>query len=118
MTDGQAGTRPAEGSGRLEHAPITFFATVMGLAGFALALHAAEVALGLMPLASAAARALTIAVFLAFIVLYAAKIRFHPKAVLAEWQHPVRLAFFPTVSISLIADRSTLVIWPSSARRS
>lgn len=117
VTDGKAAARPAPAEGRLEHAPITFFATVMGLAGFTLALHAAETAFGLDPLASSLARGATIVVFLSVLVLYGAKMVFHRKAVVAEWNHPVRLAFFPTVSISLLLLAITaLQDWPGPAR--
>jgi len=117
VTDGTAATGPAAGGSRLEHAPITFFATVMGLAGLTLALHAAETAYGLDPVASRLARVATIAVFLAVTALYAAKIVLWTKAVVAEWNHPVRLAFFPTVSISLLLLSITaLDDWPGLAR--
>ena len=49
------------GHSRLEHFPITFFATVMGLAGFTLALRAAERTLGLAATASHAMLALSLA---------------------------------------------------------
>ena len=102
MSDGTADSGTAAAASRLEHAPITFFATVMGLAGLTLALHAAETAFDWPPVASHAARIVTIADFLAVAALYAAKMLRHPKAVAAEWGHPVRLAFFPAVSISLL----------------
>jgi len=109
VTDGAADTGPDAGGNRLEHAPITFFATVMGLAGLTLALHAAETAFGWRPLASQAARIVTIADFLAVAVLYGAKALRHPRAVAEEWNHPVRLAFFPAVSISLLLIAVTLL---------
>ena len=109
MTDGAAGAAPAAAHDRLAHLPITFYATVMGLAGLALALHAAETAFGFRAGASTAARAVTIAVFLAVTAAYGAKIMFRASAVVAEWQHPVRLAFFPTVSISLLLLSVTLL---------
>lgn len=109
MTDGSAAQGAAPGHSRLEHAPITFFATVMGLAGLTLALHAAEQAFGLPPVASQAARLVTILDFLAICVLYGAKIIRYPQAVIAEWRHPVRLAFFPAVSISLLLIAVTLL---------
>lgn len=42
------------------------------------------------------------AVFAAVVLAYAAKALRHPQAVAEEWQHPVSLAFFPAISISLV----------------
>lgn len=87
---------------RLAHFPVTFFASVMGLAGLTLALHAAETAFGRAHSASLAALVLTAAVFVAVAVVYGLKLVRHPQAVRAEWHHPVKLAFFPAMSISLL----------------
>jgi tellurite resistance protein len=87
---------------RLEHLPVTFFAILMGLFGLALALHAAA---GSYAVAEPAARAvlwLGLAAFVVIAALYLAKAVRYPKAVAAEWHHPVKLAFFPTITISLL----------------
>ncbi|MBU3028862.1 SLAC1 anion channel family protein [Paracoccus marinaquae] len=99
---------------RLEHFPITFFATTMGLGGLALALRAA---FGAASPPFLAALAVTAAVFLAVVLFYLLKLMRHPAAVAAEWRHPVRLAFFPTVTISaLILATAALPVLPGSAR--
>jgi len=106
----------AAAHGLLEHFPITCCATTMGLGGFTLAAHAAERALGRGPGLSHLLLAVTIAVFAALIALYAAKALRHPAAVQAEWHHPVRLAFFPTVSVSmLLLATAMLGDWPRLA---
>ncbi|MPQ94098.1 SLAC1 anion channel family protein [Thioclava sp. JE_KL1] len=87
---------------RLEHFPITFYATTMGLGGFTLALRAAAKPLGLGPLPYQVMFALTATVFVLISAFYLAKAVRHPQAVSAEWHHPIRLAFFPTVAISLL----------------
>jgi tellurite resistance protein len=87
---------------RLAHFHVTFFATVMGLAGLTLALHRAEGAMGTGHVASGAALAVTVLAFAAIALVYALKARAHPQAVAAEWHHPVKLAFFPAISISLL----------------
>ena len=87
---------------RLEHFPITFFAIVMGLMGLTLALHAAT---PLYPMAGPVAQGvlwLGIVVAIAIAALYIAKALRYPGMVAWEWHHPVRLAFFPTVTISLL----------------
>lgn len=89
-------------AGRLELFPVTFFAVVMGLGGLALALHAAAPALGFGPGLSGIAFAVAAAVFGLVTVIYLAKAARHPRAVAAEWHHPVKLAFFPAISISLL----------------
>lgn len=93
------GTAPVS---RLENFPISFFATVMGLAGFSLATHRLELLLGAGPVASRAIAAVAAGLFVVIAALYLAKAIGHRAAVMAEWHHPVRLSFFPTVSISLL----------------
>ena len=87
---------------RLSHFPITFFAVVMGVMGLVLALHGAR---DVLPWVAGAAQAVLyvgLLVFAAIAVVYLAKILHHPAAVRAEWNHPVRVAFFPAVSISML----------------
>jgi tellurite resistance protein len=87
---------------RLQHFPISFFATVMGLAGLAMAWEKAQSSLGLeLPLALPLV-GVTAAVFLAVLALYLGKLVRHPAAVVQELRHPVKLSFFPTISISII----------------
>ncbi|PID35798.1 MAG: C4-dicarboxylate ABC transporter [Rhodobacterales bacterium] len=93
---------------RLEQFPVTFFAIVMGLMGVVLALHAAT---PFYPVAEAGALVvfwLALAVFAVIAVFYLAKLARYPGAVLAEWRHPVKLAFFPTMTISLLLMATAL----------
>jgi len=107
---------PAATTDRLQHYPITFFATAMGFGGFTLALRAGAVSLGLGTWPWQAALALTVLVFVLAAAVYALKALRFPGAVLAEWRHPVRLAFFPTVSISLlIIATAALPLYPAVA---
>ncbi len=87
---------------RLEHYPVTFFATTMGMSGFALALHAAAGAWQVSDLASTAVYYVAIAMFVLITLGYAAKVVKYPQAVAGEWKHPVRLSFFPAIAISLL----------------
>ncbi|MFP4328403.1 MAG: SLAC1 anion channel family protein [Paracoccaceae bacterium] len=93
---------------RLANMPITFFAIVMGLMGLALALHAAAEVWSPAAALSNAVLWAGIGVFLVVAGFYAAKLLRHPQAVVAEWNHPVRLAFFPAVSISLLLIATAL----------
>ncbi|MEJ1991752.1 MAG: SLAC1 anion channel family protein [Maritimibacter sp.] len=87
---------------RLKDFPITFFAVVMGLMGMSLAFHAAAPFYGFADPLAEIVMGLGIAAFAVITALYLAKALRYPQAVRAEWQHPVRLAFFPTFSISLL----------------
>lgn len=93
---------------RLEHFPIPFFAVVMGLSGLTLALHAAETQAGLAPVISHAALAVTVTVFVVLAGVYAIKALRYPAAVAAEWRHPVKLSFFPALTISLLLIATAL----------
>ncbi len=93
---------------RLAHFPITFFATTMGLGGLTLALRAGTGAV--MPVLWQAMLALTAVVFLAIVAVYLAKALRHPGQVAAEWAHPARMAFFPTISVSLLLMASGVLM--------
>ncbi|QGX99388.1 C4-dicarboxylate ABC transporter [Roseovarius faecimaris] len=82
--------------------PVAFFTIVMGLAGFTLALRAVEAQLGMTALLSTGAFMLTALVFAVVALGYLVKLLRHREAVLAEWNHPVKLAFFPAMSISML----------------
>lgn len=81
----------------LEHAPIGLFSVTMGLFGFALALRASG--LETVSMGVAAGAVIVLALLLALFALKA--LRF-PAAVAADWAHPVKIAFFPALSISLM----------------
>ena len=93
---------------RLSEFPISFFSVVMGLGGLALSLRAAEHALGRDGQVSAAAVVVTIVVFALIATIYGIKAASRSQAVIAEWRHPVRIAFFPAISISLLLIAAAL----------
>lgn len=96
---------------RLPYFPVSFFSMIMGLSGFTLVMMKVE-ELGLIAYAPVElSAALTIALFLVLISTYTAKIIRHPDAVRAEFDHPVMLSFFPTITISLILIGSFLATW-------
>ena len=98
-------------SGKLVHFPVTFFAVIMGLAGLTLATHRFALSFGI----SAAVgleyilTAITILTFLAVCAVYLFKGIRHPHAVVAEWNHPVRIAFFPAITIGGLLIAATLL---------
>ncbi len=92
----------AEEYSRIRFFPISFFSMVMGLAGFAIAVQRAEEILGLPAGGGAILPWLAAGVFLVLAIIFAIKLlRFRPEVV-KELKHPIKLSFFPTISISLI----------------
>lgn len=92
----------------LEHFPVNFFATVMGLSGMTLATQRLEGAFGLPRAASTAFLAVTVCLLLGSLALYAMKAVRFPGAVAADWHHPVKIAFFPAISIGFILTGSAM----------
>lgn len=92
---------PSENN-RLQYFPISWFAMVMGLAGLTIALHRAEAVFTLPVHPSLLTLGLTIAVFITLACLYGLKAIRYPDRVRTELNHPVKLNFFPTISIGLI----------------
>lgn len=101
MTGASSSTQLASGrsmpSSRLAHFPITFFGASMGLFGVALATRA-----GGFGFAATILTGVSVVVLLGFFVLYGMKAVRHPRHVVEEWNHPVKLAFFPAANISVL----------------
>lgn len=96
-----AETHPATQS-RIAHYPVTFFAIGMGMMGLTLALRSAEHAFARGNTVSTAVLLLSVAMLVGVAIGYGVKAARHPAEVRAEWNHPVRIAFFPAISISLL----------------
>ena len=88
--------------GRLEHFPVTFFASVMGLAGLAICWLRFEQMLELPPRVGLVLLILVSALFVFISAVYLTKWIRYPEAVVAEFNNPVRINFFPAFSISLL----------------
>ncbi|MBC8422925.1 SLAC1 anion channel family protein [bacterium] len=87
---------------RLEHLPVTLFGSAMGLSGLSIAYLRADHILGThlgfgTPLLYA-----TSLWFLFLSAAYLLKLLRYPAAVRAEFNHPVRINFFPAWSISVL----------------
>lgn len=94
---------------RLAHFPISFFAMVMGLAGLCIAWEKAQAGFQLPFRVEMALIPFTLLVFTILLVLYSMKLMRHPGQVVKELNHPVKLNFFPAVSISLILLSITML---------
>lgn len=93
---------PTDAHSPLMHFPVGFFAMVMGLAGLTLATLRLEHATHAGAVASPVLLGLTVIALVAIAGAYATKALRFPAAVTADWNHPVRLAFFPAATIGLI----------------
>ena len=102
-------TPDLQATSRLEHFPITFFAIGMGMMGLTLALHAAETTFATAHGVSIAVLFLSAAILTAVAVAYVAKAVRYPQQVAGEWHHPVKIAFFPAISISLLLLATALI---------
>ena len=94
---------------RLENFPISFFTVVMGLTGFALAWEKAEKLYTIGVPVHLFFSGLAAAVFLLLLFIYGCKLLRYPAAVAAELHHPVKLNFFPAISISMILTGTAIL---------
>lgn len=86
----------------LAHFPVPIFSSVMGTCGLALAWQRAGEAVPALGPVWPFIAALATLLFAGLIFAYALKLARHPAQVVAEWRHPVRVNFFPAISISLL----------------
>ena len=91
-----------DADGKLRHFHVSFFATVMGTAGLALAWLRAHEVLAMPRAAGLALAGVSALVFVTVALAYGLKLLRHREAVLAELHHPIKLSFFPAFSISLV----------------
>ncbi len=87
---------------RLENFPVSFFAIIMGLAGLTLAWEKAQTVFRIDLQINPFLMAATGGIFLVLLLIYLIKIVRYGPAVKAELKNPIKLSFFPTISISLI----------------
>ncbi len=87
---------------RLQYFPISFFASVLGMAGTTIAVQRAERFLGLPFSISGILLAASLAIFVVIAIFYTLKAVRYPDAVKREFAHPVKINFFAAISISLL----------------
>lgn len=87
---------------RLEHFPVAIFSTVMGMAGLTIAWLKAHHVGGAPAPVGDLLRWVATALYVVLLAIYATKLLRHPAAVAAERSHPIRLNFFPAISIGLL----------------
>ena len=87
---------------RLAYFPNAFFAMIMGLAGLTLATERLEKSLQVDHVASLGLLIATAIIFLILLTIYGMKAQRYPEQIQWEWNHPVRMCFFPAASIGII----------------
>ncbi|MTW22400.1 SLAC1 anion channel family protein [Allochromatium palmeri] len=87
---------------RLANFPVSFFSMVMGLSGLTIGWEKVQsllaLDLGLTPWLLGT----TGTIFGLLVLIYALKLLLHREAVIRELHHPVKINFFPTISMSLL----------------
>jgi len=105
---------------RLAHMPISLFAIVMGLTGTTIAYERAEHLWSWSVHPSTALLLLSAGIYTLISFAYLNKFLRHRNEVVGEFNHPIRISFFPTMSIGLIllaiaslphAPGAALVLW-------
>lgn len=87
---------------RIAYFPISFFAMVMGLSGLTIAWSKAQQVYAIKSDPGSVLAYVTVAVFVVLLFFYVIKLIKHVDEVKKEIKHPIKLNFFPTISISLI----------------
>lgn len=87
---------------RLMHFPIPLFAVVMGIMGLVIVLQKASNVFGYSSILANIGLVLGVGIFTIFCIVYLLKFIKYKQAVINEFNHPVRLNFFPAISICLL----------------
>ncbi len=87
---------------KLKNFPVSFFSIVMGLSGITIALEKAQQVLAIHLYIDIILAWFTLGIFCLFIFIYFKKIIQHRQSVIDELHHPIKLSFFPAISISLL----------------
>ena len=95
-------TSHPESASRLKNFPVSGFSIIMGLAGFSIAWNRAEHVFDPGVCVSSILLAFTTILFVVMAGVYALKAIKYPGEVMGEIRHPVKLAFIPSISISIL----------------
>lgn len=105
---------------RLKHFPAPLFAVVMGLAGLTIIFQKAANLFGYPLWIAHVLSGITTIAFGILVVSYGAKFFYYKEAVKKEFAHPIRLNFFPAISICLlllsliyehISPTTSMILW-------
>jgi len=87
---------------RLKNFPISFFAPVLGFSGFTLALKKAEGLFGFPSWIASGVLNFTLGLFAIILVIYLLKFIFFTGEIAKEFQHPVKINFFPLIPKTIL----------------
>ncbi len=87
---------------RLQYFPISFFSIIMGLAGLTIVVQRAETMMSYGHGVSTVILYAVAALFVSIAMLYIAKSIFFLPAVLGDFNNPISINFFPTITIGML----------------
>jgi tellurite resistance protein len=87
---------------RIKNFPVSFFSVVMGLSGLVISLQKATEIYGISNIYSNVVLFLTVLVFIILGLAYIKKFFYYLDEVKKEFKHPIKINFFPTISISFL----------------
>ena len=87
---------------RLKYFPIPLFAITMGLTGLAIAFEKASQILHIPSGVGIFLSYISLGIFFLLLFLYLLKLIKYPEEVKKEWNHVIRMNFFPAISISML----------------
>lgn len=93
----------------VKNIPISIFSVILGLAGLTIAWQRTELMFRLATPVGLILLVLTIVLFCLFVTLYAWKMLRFPDEVVREFRHPVKLNFFPALSIGILLIAVALI---------
>ena len=102
---------------RLQNLPVSFFSTVMGLCGMAIALQQAGDLWSFSPVLGNFVALLSLFVFVVLLLFYGAKVMRYPEQVIGELSDPVKMSFGATFTVSLVLlSITTLQLAPTLSK--
>lgn len=87
---------------RLQFFPVMMFSIIMGLAGLSIVYKRAHELLGFSSYIALIMSYFTIVLFFLILFIYILKFIKYKDEVKAEWEHPIRINFFASISISFV----------------
>lgn len=87
---------------RIKNFPVSFFSVVMGLSGLVISLQKATEIYGMSDLYSNIILGITVAIFGLLGLFYIRKFISYSSEVKKEFKHPIKINFFPAISISFL----------------
>ena len=94
---------------RLQHMPVAFFAMIMGTAGLTLSWQKASHVLGMPVQVSQLLLTLVAGLLMTVVFSYGLKIKRFPELALKEFNHPIKISFFPAFSIGILLTSVALL---------